>query len=64
MKNSSSVVYAFTLVIGDFVALLGAFIVAYVLRVSLDPRPLINNVSSIEYVKIWLVLVPIWIIIF
>lgn len=64
MKNSSSVAYAFTLVVGDFVALLGAFILAYIIRVSYDPRPLINQVSSIEYVKIWAVLTPIWIIIF
>jgi exopolysaccharide biosynthesis polyprenyl glycosylphosphotransferase len=64
MKNSSSAVYAFTLIVGDFVALLAAFIVAYIIRVSYDPRPLINNVSSGEYLKIWAVLTPIWIIVF
>lgn len=64
MKNTNSVVYAFFLVVGDFVALLGAFIVAYVLRVSLDSRPLINQISANDYLRIWFTLVPIWIIIF
>lgn len=64
MRNTNSVVYAFFLIIGDFIALLTAFVVAYVLRVSLDSRPLINQVSAVSYLKIWLTLIPIWIIIF
>lgn len=64
MKNSSSVAYAFSLVVGDFVAILGAFIVAYIIRVTYDPRPLINQVSALDYVKIWAILTPIWIVIF
>jgi exopolysaccharide biosynthesis polyprenyl glycosylphosphotransferase len=64
MKNSSTAVYALALIVGDFVAILGAFIVAYIIRVTYDPRPLINQVSALEYVKIWAILTPIWIIIF
>jgi exopolysaccharide biosynthesis polyprenyl glycosylphosphotransferase len=64
MKNNASVAYAFALILGDFVALLGAFLIAYVLRVSLDARPLINQISALDYLRIWATLTPIWIIIF
>jgi len=64
MKNNSSAVYAFALVVADFFALLTAFVAAYIIRVSLDSRPLIAQVSAIDYVRIWFTLVPIWIIIF
>ena len=49
---------------GDFFALLSAFVLAYIFRVSLDPRPLINQVGAIEYLQIWFLLTPVWIIIF
>jgi exopolysaccharide biosynthesis polyprenyl glycosylphosphotransferase len=64
MRNNNSTVYAFLLIIGDFIALLAAFIVAYIIRVSYDPRPLVNQVSATDYLKIWFTLVPIWIVIF
>ena len=64
MKNNSSVVYAFELVVGDFFVLLAAFGVAYILRVSLDHRPLINHITAANYIKIWLTLVWVWIFIF
>jgi len=64
MKNNASAVYALELVVGDFIALVGAFGVAYILRVSLDSAPLINHVTAVNYIKIWMTLVPAWIIIF
>lgn len=64
MKNNSSLAYAFILLVGDFAALLTAFILAYILRVSLDSRSLINQINSSEYLKIWLILIPIWLVIF
>ena len=64
MKNSSSLAYSFTLLVGDFIALLVAFVLAYILRVSLDSRSLINQISSSDYLKLWLILIPIWLIIF
>ncbi len=64
MKNNASVVYAFTLIVGDFLALLAAFVIAYVLRVTFDPRPLINQIAAFDYLRIWLTLLPVWIIIF
>lgn len=64
MKNNTSFIYAFALVLGDFFALLGAFVLAYIFRVSLDPRPLINQVSAYDYLRIWFLLTPVWIVIF
>lgn len=64
MKNNASVTYAFLLLLGDFVALLAAFSIAYVLRVTLDPRPLIAQVSAMEYLKVWALIAPLWLCIF
>ena len=64
MKSNASFLYALVLVVGDFIALLVAFIVAYILRVTLDSRSLINQISSIDYLKTWFMLLPLWLIIF
>lgn len=49
---------------GDFLAIVSAFILSYILRVSLDARPLINQVTSTEYLHIFLLLLPFWLLIF
>ncbi|MEZ6331398.1 MAG: sugar transferase [Candidatus Saccharimonadales bacterium] len=64
MKSNASFLYALALILGDFIALLAAFIVAYILRVTLDSRSLINQISSIEYLKTWIMLLPVWLLIF
>ena len=64
MKSNASFIYALALILGDFIALLAAFIVAYILRVTLDSRSLINQISSIEYLKTWIMLLPVWLLIF
>lgn len=64
MKSNVSFLYALALIVGDFFALLVAFITAYVLRVTLDSRSLIYQISSTDYLKTWLMLLPIWLVIF
>ena len=64
MKSNASFLYALALIIGDFIALLLAFAIAYILRVSLDDRALINQISSSEYLKTWALLTPVWLVIF
>lgn len=64
MKSSSSLVYSFFLVLGDFLALVAAFVGAYILRVTLDSRPLIEAVPARTYLGVFLTLLPFWIIIF
>lgn len=64
MKNNLSVIYAFSLLVGDFLALLSAFVLAYIFRVSLDQRPLVNQISAIDYLQVWFLLTPVWLVIF
>ena len=64
MKNNASLVYNACLVIGDFLALVAAFVAAYILRVKLDPRPLIEPIDAMQYLGIFLTVLPFWILIF
>lgn len=64
MKNNATLVYGFFLVVGDFLALVAAFTAAFILRVTLDDRPVSAAVTSREYVKIFALLLPFWLIIF
>lgn len=64
MKNNASLVYGFLLVIGDFLALTAAFSLAYILRVKLDERPLIEFISAKDYLIAFLYIIPFWIAIF
>ncbi len=64
MKNNSSLIYNVCLVVGDFVALFAAFVVAYVLRISLSHVPFSAHVQASTYVNIVGSILPIWIVIF
>ena len=64
MKNNASLVYGFFLVVGDFLALTAAFSLAYILRVKLDDRPLIEFISARDYLKAFLYILPFWLLIF
>ncbi len=63
MKNNASFVFSLLLVVGDFVALLAAFSIAYVLRVKLDPRPLLEQITAFEYLRATLTVLPFWVLI-
>jgi exopolysaccharide biosynthesis polyprenyl glycosylphosphotransferase len=64
MRNNSSLVYSLSLVVGDFLALVAAFVGAYILRVSVSHKPISESVSSISYLEIFLLVLPFWILIF
>lgn len=64
MKNNASLVYGFFLIVGDFLALVAAFVSAYILRVKLDERPLVAQVAAREYLIAFLYVLPIWLLIF
>ncbi len=64
MKNNASFVYGFFLIIGDFLALLLAFVGAYIVRVKIDDRPLIQFVSARYYFAAFAILLIFWIGIF
>lgn len=63
MKNNASFVYAIFLAIGDFLALVAAFTVAYILRVKLDTRPLIEQITALDFFFAFLAVLPLWIIV-
>lgn len=50
--------------LGDFLALIAAFGGAYILRVSIDHRPIVFPVNAEAYITVFLVLLPFWILIF
>jgi exopolysaccharide biosynthesis polyprenyl glycosylphosphotransferase len=64
MKSNYSLLYNAFLALGDFIALVTAFVTAYIFRVSLSDVPIANPVGSLEYLKVFLFLLPFWILIF
>jgi len=64
MKNNTSLVYNVCLIIGDFAALVVAFVVAYILRVTLSTVPISHEVRAMTYVGILITILPFWILIF
>ncbi len=64
MKNNSSIVYNVSLVLSDFLALVVAFVTAYILRVSLSNVPISAHVQATTYISLVATILPFWIIIF
>lgn len=64
MKNNASQIYNLFLIFGDFLALIAAFVGAYILRVSLSDIPIANPVPARTYLNIFLAVLPFWILIF
>jgi len=64
MKNNASLLYSFTLVVGDFLALVAAFVAAYILRGHFSNVPVAHPIQATEYLQIFLLLLPFWILIF
>lgn len=62
VKNSKF--FSFVLIIIDFVVLLAAFSIAYIVRVKIDDRPLLSEVYALDYLQDVLILIPLWILIF
>jgi exopolysaccharide biosynthesis polyprenyl glycosylphosphotransferase len=64
MRNNTSAIYNLCLVIGDCLALVVAFTLAYILRVTLNHRVLSEPVHAHTYLMISLTLLPFWVLIF
>lgn len=64
MKQNFPFIYKLLLLAGDTFALLLAFTLAYILRVSLDPRPLALPVTANNYIVLVIALLPVWLITF
>jgi exopolysaccharide biosynthesis polyprenyl glycosylphosphotransferase len=64
MKNSVSLLYSFILLVADFVALTAAFALAYIIRVKLDDRPLLEPITAWGYFGVVAILLVFWLIIY
>ncbi len=64
MPTRNTKFYSLVLLIADFVVLLAAFTIAYVLRVQLDHRPLLTQVYALDYLYIVLTILPFWLLTF
>jgi FlaA1/EpsC-like NDP-sugar epimerase len=64
MPSKNTKFYSLLLIIADFIVLLGAFGIAYILRVQYDPRPLLTQVYAVQYVTTFLLIIPFWLLIF
>ena len=64
MKNNTSLVYNVCLLLGDGLAIIVAFVAAYILRVSLSHQVLSAQVHARDYVIALLSLLPFWLLIF
>lgn len=64
MKSNASLIYGLVLVLGDFLALVAGFVAAYIIRGPLSTVPVANPIPATEYLKIFLLLLPFWILIF
>src|SRR5262245_566957 len=63
MKSNATFIYALFLIVGDFLALLAAFSVAYILRVKIDERPLIEQIPIRTYLQAFITVLPFWILV-
>lgn len=64
MPTKNTKFYSLILILADFTTLLVAFTLAYIIRVQYDNRPLVTSIPAIEFVSIFVILIPFWIIIF
>lgn len=64
MKSGASIVYNFCLVIGDFLALVIAFVGGYLVRGPLSTHAVSHPVHFHTYLVVFLALLPFWILIF
>ncbi|MBX4197064.1 sugar transferase [Candidatus Saccharibacteria bacterium] len=64
MKSNASLIYGFILVVGDSLALVAAFVAAYILRSHFSSVPVAHPIPGTTYLSIFLLLLPFWILIF
>jgi len=64
MKHGASLLFSFILLVVDFLALVLAFVLAYIVRVKIDDRPLLEPLTANEYIGVVIVLLTFWLIIY
>lgn len=64
MQKRSELLFSVILVPLDFLALLGAFVAAYIIRVKIEDKPVAHPIAALDFLNILLILLPLWIVIF
>jgi exopolysaccharide biosynthesis polyprenyl glycosylphosphotransferase len=64
MRKKSELIFSLLLLPIDFVAILAAFIGAYAWRVKVDIRPVAHPLGIEFFLKIFLLIIPVWILFF
>ncbi len=64
MTGNVTLLYSLLLIVSDFVAILLAFVLAYVARVTYASGRPFATVPAAEYLQAFLLLIPLWLIIF
>ncbi len=64
MPTRSAKIFSIALLLSDFFVLLAAFTLAYILRVQIDKRPLVNEVYALDFLQTFLSIAPIWLLVF
>lgn len=64
MPTKNSMTYKIVLLLNDIFVITTSFVVAYILRVQYDNRPLIEPVYAMEFFSSVLAILPLWIIVF
>ena len=64
MRKKSDFYFKIALVVLDILALLSAFTIAYILRISLDPRPFHISINAIDFITSIFMTLPLWIVMF
>lgn len=64
MPSKNTKFYSVILMTADFFVLLLAFTAAYILRVQMDNRPLVNPIYAFDYLVMALTILPLWIAVF
>ena len=64
MRKKSDFYFKIVLVVLDILDLLSAFTIAYILRISLDPRPFHISINAIDFITSIFMTLPLWIVMF
>lgn len=64
MSGNATLLYSMLLIISDFVAILLAFVLSYIARVTYSGGRPFEEVPAVEYLQAFLILIPFWLIIF
>ena len=64
MRKNHELIFRIFLIALDCFALIAAFTVAYVLRITFDPRPIYIHMGAIEFITSIFTILPLWVVLF